>query len=114
MKTDKQMPALSEKNGLYVEEIPPELQLTPLENQCIARNVLFMKIKELPITQMKGMVDRTVLVPINNTRVINTMEFLDMLEDPQKLLTSNFQKIFKKNSKNDSSGTFQFLRGTKS
>ena len=41
MKTNKQMPALSVKNGLYVEEIPPELELTPLENQCIARNVLF-------------------------------------------------------------------------
>ena len=58
------MPSLSVKNGLYVEEIPPELQLTPLENQCIARNILFMKIGELPKTRMKKMIDRTVLVPI--------------------------------------------------
>ena len=37
MKTKKTMPPLSVKNGLYVEEIPPELQLTPLENQCRAK-----------------------------------------------------------------------------
>ena len=59
MNKDKEMPALSVKNDLYVEDIPPELQLTPLDNQCIARNVLFMKIKELHKTRMKGMVDRT-------------------------------------------------------
>ena len=67
------IPAISVKNGLYVENILPELQLTPLENQCIARNIIFMKMKELPKTRMKGMIDRTVLVPIEDTEVMNNV-----------------------------------------
>ena len=35
-----------------------------------------MKMKELPKTRMKGMIDRTVLVPIEDTEVMNTMEEL--------------------------------------
>ena len=49
-KNKKEMPALSTKNGLYVDEIPTELQSILLDNQCIAINVLFMKMNELPKT----------------------------------------------------------------
>ena len=52
MKKNK-MPKASVKNNLYVDKIPPELQLSDLENQCIARNIIFMKMKELPKTRMK-------------------------------------------------------------
>ena len=89
----KTKPPHSVKNGFYIEEIPPELQLTPLENQCIARNVLFMKIKELPKTRMKGMVDRTVLVPIEDTEVMNTMETLPRTLDESAVVGVDFKRM---------------------
>ena len=93
MNKDKEMPALSVKNDLYVEDIPPELQLTPLDNQCIARNVLFMKIKELPKTRMKGMVDRTVLVPIEPSEIMNTMEVLPRALDESAVVGVHFKRM---------------------
>ena len=93
MKTGKTIPALSVKNGLYVEEIPPELHLTPLENQCIARNVLFMKLKELPKTRMKGMIDRTVLVPIEDSEVMNTMETLPRTLEESAVVGVDFKRM---------------------
>ena len=80
-----QMPKRSVHNGLYVDVIPPELQLTPLESQCIARHIIFLKIQELPKTRMKKMIDRSVLVPIEDNTVLNTVEQL-----PRSLDSSAF------------------------
>ena len=51
-------------NGLELEKVPEELQLTDLEQQLIARSLLFMKVKKLPTTRMKAMVDKVISVPI--------------------------------------------------
>ena len=87
------IPAISVKNELYVENIPPELQLTPLENQCIARNIIFMKMKELPKTRMKGMIDRTVLVPIEDTEVMNNVTKLPRNLDSSAVVGVNFKRM---------------------
>ena len=51
------MPEISALNGLLIEEIPDELQLNDVENQLIAKNILFMKLKKLPRSRMQAMVD---------------------------------------------------------
>ena len=70
----KQMPINSVNNGLIVEDIPDSLKLTPLENQLIRKNIIFMKMKALTKTRMPSMIDRTVLVPIEDTEVLNNVE----------------------------------------
>ena len=52
-----------------------------------------MKIKELPKTRMKGMGDRTVLVPIEDTEVMNTMQTLPRSLDDSVVFGVNFKQI---------------------
>ena len=59
MAKKKEMPIYSLNNGLIVEDIPESLKLTPLENQLISKNIIFMKMKSLTKTRMPAMIDRT-------------------------------------------------------
>ena len=40
-------PKISAMNGLTIEDIPESLKLDDVENQLIATNLLFMKLKQL-------------------------------------------------------------------
>ena len=42
------VPCIHVSNGLALDEIPEELDLTNLEQQLIARNLIFLKVKKLP------------------------------------------------------------------
>ena len=42
------IPCIHVSNGLTLDEIPDELNLTNLEQQCIALNLIFLKVKKLP------------------------------------------------------------------
>ena len=42
------VPRIHVSNGLTLDEIPEELHLTNLEQQCIALNLIFLKVKKLP------------------------------------------------------------------
>ena len=42
------VPCIHVSNGLALDEIPDELDLTNLEQQLIARNLIFLKVKKLP------------------------------------------------------------------
>ena len=42
------VPNIHVSNGLALDEITEELDLTPLEQQLIARNLIFLKVKKLP------------------------------------------------------------------
>ena len=42
------LPCIHVSNGLALDEIPEELDLTNLEQQLIARNLIFLKVKKLP------------------------------------------------------------------
>ena len=77
---------MSVKNGLIVEEIPSDLaDLTTLENQLISTYILFMKIKQVPKSKIELMVDRTVLVPVEPSDVMNNVE-TTLLLGPWKLV----------------------------
>ena len=42
------VPCIHVSNGLALDEVPEELDLTNLEQQLIARNLIFLKVKKLP------------------------------------------------------------------
>ena len=42
------VPCIHVSNGLELDEITEEFNLTPLEQQLIARNLIFLKVKKLP------------------------------------------------------------------
>ena len=71
------MPNRCINNGLNIESIPMDLAaLTCLENQLIARYLLFMKIKTVPKSGIELMADRTVLVPVEPTDIVSNVETL--------------------------------------
>ena len=53
-----------------------ELLLSELEQCLIARNLLFMKMHQLPKSRMAGVKDRLVNVPVHEDDVMNTVESL--------------------------------------
>ena len=44
----KKFPSMNEFNGLQLEDVPEELKLEDLEQQLIAKTLLFIKVKKLP------------------------------------------------------------------
>ena len=72
------MPPMCNQNNLSFVNISdhPELNLSELEQQLIALNILFQKIVLLPKSRMNAMKDKTVSVPINPSDVVNTLSKL--------------------------------------
>ena len=65
------------ENGLGVDVIEdPELKLTELENNLIARNIIFQKIHKLPKSRWSGTHDRLINVPVGPQDVLNTIQSL--------------------------------------
>ena len=54
----KKIPRIHVSNGLQLDEIPDELKLTDLEQQLIARTLIFLKVKKLPKSGMKSNIDQ--------------------------------------------------------
>ena len=70
-------PKLCSKNGLEVDHIPDQnLKISELENNLIARNIIFQKIHKLPKSRWNGTHDRMVNVPVGPQDVLNTIENL--------------------------------------
>jgi hypothetical protein len=65
-------PAINIHNGLYVEKIPEDLKLKYLENACIAKNILFIKLYQLPVSSWFAFKDKMVMVPVTNNRILET------------------------------------------
>ena len=54
----------------------PDLFLSELENNLIAKRILFQKIYQLPLSRIAGCKDKLINIPINNEDIINTIEHL--------------------------------------
>ena len=69
------MPPTGNQNDLQFLSIKknPELQLSDLEEQLIAQNILFQKIILLPKSWMNVMKDTTVSIPIHSCDVLDTL-----------------------------------------
>ena len=61
------------KLEIFQNKEVPELQLSELEGSCIAKNLLFMKIHDLPRSGMKGIIDKTICVPIDEDTINQTI-----------------------------------------
>ena len=72
------MAPMSNQNNLQLVKIDnhPELQLSELENQLLARNLIFQKIKLLPKSRWNALIDKTVNVPIFESDVLQTVSRL--------------------------------------
>ena len=74
MSKKKKMPHSSVNNGLKVEKMPPDLtDMTNTENQLIAIDIPFMKIRKVPKSQIEKMEDRSPLVSIEPTDITYTI-----------------------------------------
>ena len=69
------MAPMSNQNNLQLVDVSnnPELKLSELEQQLIARNLIFQKIVLLPKTRMSAMKDKTVSVPISPSDITETL-----------------------------------------
>merc|ERR1712239_60610 len=67
---------MSVYNGLALVDIDgdKDLNLTELENNLIAKRILFQKIYQLPKSRMAGCKDKLINIPINDADVINTVK----------------------------------------
>lgn len=72
----KQLPRIHTSNGLELEEVPDELKMKDLEQQLIAKDLIFMKIKKLPTSRMHANFDRVISVPIDDETVSKTISEL--------------------------------------
>ena len=71
------MPKMCSNNGLKVDILPkPEMRLSELENNLIARNIVFQKIHLLPKSRWSGTHDRLVNIPIGEQDILNTLTSL--------------------------------------
>ena len=86
-------PNLNIHNGLMLDEIPLELLcLTDLEQQMIALSLIFMKIKKLPTSRMRSLVDRVISVPIESSDVTNTVSKLPRRPGESEIVAVKLKK----------------------
>ena len=72
----KKKPRIHISNGLWFDEIPPELELTELEQQLISKSIVFMKIKKLPKSRMNAIIDRVINIPVEDQDIVKTVTSL--------------------------------------
>ena len=84
---------MSVNNGLYVHEnTDPELQLTELEANLIAKNIVFMKIYQLPKSRWTALKDKVINVPVNDDDVLNTITQLPRTPNEAGLIEVDFKR----------------------
>ena len=72
------IPPMARANNLSLVKLDddPDLNLTELENNLIAKRILFQKIYQLPRSRMAGCKDKLINIPIHDKDVLNTFENL--------------------------------------
>ena len=92
----KKMPPLCFKNGLQVAEIPDELSiLTGLEKQLIKKNLPFLKVRQLPKTQMDIINDKCVNIPISDDDLIKIVKSLPRTKDTNGIINLKMKRKLK-------------------
>ena len=85
-------PSLSTMNGLTVESIPEELNLSDFEMQLIAKDLLFMKIFKLPKSRMPALKDKVINVPLTSIDLQTTAQVLPRSLDDSLLVNVQFKR----------------------
>ena len=86
------LPPMSAKNGLFVYNHEPELELTELEGNLIAKNIVFMKNFQLPKSRWTALKDKIINVPVNDADILNTMERLPRTPDEAGLVEVDLKR----------------------
>ena len=87
------VPRIHVSNGLKLDKVPEELKLRDLEQQLIARSLIFMKVKKLPgYNRMKAMVDQVISVPIEEDVVSKTISALPRHPDDAKIVAVQLKR----------------------
>ena len=86
------LPKIHVSNGLKLDKVPEELKLRDLEQQLIARSLLFMKVKRLPTTRMKAMIDNCISVPIEEDDISKTISELPRHPDDAKIVAVQLKR----------------------
>ena len=71
------LPPMAASNGLDIYPIEDEsIKLSELENNLIAKKIIFQKIFQLPKSRMAACKDRLINIPITSEDIINTLQCL--------------------------------------
>ena len=70
------LPPMSVMNGLRIPPHDPDMELTELEGNLIAKNIVFMKIFQLPKSRWTALKDKIINVPVNDSDIVNTISSL--------------------------------------
>ena len=90
---------MSAKNGLKMNAQDPELELTELEGNLIAKRIVFMKIFQLPKSRWTALKDKVINVPVNEDDIINTITRLPRTPNEAGLIEVDLKrKVEYKNS----------------
>ena len=79
------LPIIHVSNGLKLEKVPDELLITDLEQKLIARSLIFMKVKKLPVSRLKAMIEKVISVPIDQDDVSKTISSFPRHPDDAKI-----------------------------
>ena len=72
----KSVPLINHSNGLELEKVPEELRVTDLEQQMFAKDLIFMKIRQMPRSGMKLVEAKVVNVPLHDRDIEDTLKVL--------------------------------------
>ena len=87
-----ELPSMSAQNSLTIESIPEELKLSDFEMQLIAKDLLFMKIFNLPKSRMPAVKDKVINVPLTHTDLEITTKILPRNLDDSLLVNVQFKR----------------------
>ena len=94
-----QIPPMNLKNSLKPAVIPHCLKdLTDLEKQLIVKNLIFIKVRQLPKTRMMAMHDRVINVPVPDNNIAKRVTTLPRTEESSGMINVGIKR--KLNMKN--------------
>ena len=88
----EKIPSINVQNGLSLEDIPTELELGDLEQQLIARSLMFIKVCKLPKSGMRAMKDEVINVPIENEDISKSITTLPRHPDDAHLVAVQLKR----------------------
>ena len=93
LKEKKKLPTLSRANGLALDEIPEELKLTDLEEQFIAKCLIFMKVVKLPTSRIRALKYRIINVPMANEDISKTVTSFPRTEEKAGVIAVKLKRM---------------------
>ncbi len=75
----KHMPPLCYNNGLQLDNIPECLKINEIESTLIAKNIIFLKLFQLPVSRWSAIKDTVVNVPVTDNDLQKSLSAITSL-----------------------------------